>query len=59
MQVQKSEHGFVHILHINNNKLTTISHNQQDMRAINPSQMKHWSMANFGPKFLGLAKQEI
>ena len=41
MQVQKSEHGFVHILHINNNKLTTISHNQQDMHAINPSQMKH------------------
>ena len=31
MQVQESEHGFVHILHINNNKLTTISHNEQDM----------------------------
>ena len=59
MQVQKSEHGFVHILHINNNKLTTISHNQQDMHAINPSQMNNESMANFGPKFLGLAEGEI
>ena len=58
MQVQESEHGFVHILHINN-KLTTISHNQQDMHAINPSQMKHGPVENFGPKFLGPAEREI